>query len=138
MISISKVIIVQAGPSMMWFFYASCWGSMRRFLKFPAWLGQKDISRSIDIFFTCQIMHTCYPWAACVPFLYHFWPIQQCFFRFSPSQCRHAAPTDYIISSFHGFHLTSAYMLPLFIVTANKQMKTPELSVQFQIQLERE
>jgi hypothetical protein len=25
---------IQAGPSMMWFFYACCRGSMRRFLKF--------------------------------------------------------------------------------------------------------
>ena len=31
--------IIQAGPSMLWFFYACCRGSMRRFLKLPAWLG---------------------------------------------------------------------------------------------------
>ena len=49
-----KVIeYLQAGPSMMWFFYACCRGSMRRFLKFPAWLAKNDLSRSIDIFFTC-------------------------------------------------------------------------------------
>ena len=31
---------LQAGPSMMWFFYAYCPGSMRIFFNFPAWLAQ--------------------------------------------------------------------------------------------------
>ena len=34
---------IQAGPSMMWFFYACYRCSMRIFLKFPTWLAQNDI-----------------------------------------------------------------------------------------------
>ena len=42
---------LQAGPSMMWFFYACCRGSIR---SLPAWLAQKlTFSQSINEFFTC-------------------------------------------------------------------------------------
>ena len=39
------IFYIQAGPSMMWYFYACCTGSMRRFLKSLAWLAQHDIAK---------------------------------------------------------------------------------------------
>ena len=35
----TKIYNIQAGPSMMWFFYACCRCSMRSFSKFSAWLA---------------------------------------------------------------------------------------------------
>jgi hypothetical protein len=76
---------LQAGPPMMWFFYACCRGSMR---SLAVWLAQNfTFSQSInEFFYLLDSAHMLLRQHA-----YLLWPIYQ---------------------SFHDFHLTSAPMLP--------------------------